>query len=54
MQRFVPLKRTAIDGKVWWCIYDTANNCFSTLLCHGKYKRRKDAEFAIEKYKSLY
>ena len=20
--RFEPLKRTALDGKVWWCIFD--------------------------------
>lgn len=24
--RFVPAKRTAIDGKVWWCVYDKTDN----------------------------
>lgn len=24
--RFVPAKRTSIDGKVWWCVYDKIDN----------------------------
>lgn len=24
--RFEPVKRTALDGKVWWCLYDRRKN----------------------------
>ena len=24
--RFDPVKRTALDGKVWWCLYDRRKN----------------------------
>lgn len=48
MPRFIPEKRTAIDGKTWWCVYDTQRHCWSTYLCHGKYKTRKACQIAIE------
>lgn len=47
--RFEPRKRTALDGKVWWCIYDNLFHRLSTLVIHGRYPRRKDAQFAIDK-----
>ena len=50
MQRFTPKKRIALDGRLWWCIWDNARNGWSTLLCHSKYKTRKDAQFSIEYY----
>ena len=46
-ERFVPKERTALDGKVWWCIYDNKHNCWATFVGFGKYKRKKDALIAI-------
>lgn len=46
--RFVPMKRTALDGKVWRCIYDTQMHCWSPFLCHGKYKTKKAALLQLE------
>ena len=48
--RFVPMKRTALDGRVWWCVWDCLRGQYSTFLYHGKYKRKKDAQFAIDYY----
>lgn len=48
MKRFKPAKHTALDGRVWWCVWDTERKCWSTFTCHGKYKRRSDALFACE------
>lgn len=45
--RFEARKKTALDGKVWWCVYDTYRKGWSTFLCHGKYKTRKEAEKQI-------
>lgn len=47
--RFEPRKRTYIDGKVWWCVYDTKENRWSTYLYHGKYKTKKECEYAIRR-----
>lgn len=46
--RFIPEKRTAIDGKQWWCVYDTQRHCWSTYTCHGKYKTRSACQLAID------
>ena len=46
--RFVPKKRTAIDGKVWWCVYDTVDGCYSKCLFHGKYKTKRSCENGIK------
>lgn len=43
MDRFETSRRTAIDGKTWWCVYDRLKGCWSTFLCHGKYKTRMEA-----------
>lgn len=48
--RFVPKKRVAIDSRVWWCIYDNERGDWSSYVCHGKYKTRKAAQYAIDKY----
>ena len=40
---------SALDGKVWWCVYDLNKHTFSTLICFGKYKTKKDCLFAINK-----
>lgn len=36
--RFGPVKRTALDGKVWWRIYD-----YRHFVAQGKFKSRKKA-----------
>lgn len=46
---FEPRKRTAIDGKTWWCVFDTKTMKFSTLLCFGKYKTKKECSHAISR-----
>ena len=48
VERFEAKKRTALDGKTWWCIYDNHLNSWSTFLCHGKYKTKKAAIYSIE------
>ena len=42
------VKRPALDGKVLWVIWDLLNHRYSTRTDHGKYKRKKDAEYAIK------
>lgn len=46
--QYKAVKRTALDGKVWWVIWDLLNHRYSTRTDHGKYKRKKDAEHAIK------
>ena len=41
-------KRTATDGKVWWCVFDTKNMEWSTLTCFGRYRLKKDCQFVID------
>lgn len=50
MDRFEAARRTAIDGKIWWCVYDHLTNCWSTFLCHGKYRTRKEAQEKIARW----
>lgn len=38
--RFGPLKRTAPDGKVWWCIYDYHDNVY---VAGYRFKKRRPA-----------
>lgn len=38
------VKRTALDGKTWWVIWDNIHNCYSTRIDHGKYRTKKAAE----------
>lgn len=45
--RYKAVKRTALDGKTWWVIWDNEKGCYSTRMDHGKYKRKKDAEYRI-------
>lgn len=47
--RFEPRQRTALDGRVWWCIFDKQTMRWSTFLCHGKYRTRHAAQYAIDK-----
>lgn len=48
--RFVPAQRTAVDGKTWWVVYDNAENKYSTCTCFGKYKSKKECQYAIDRY----
>ena len=48
-----PRKRTALDNKTWWCVFDTENNKWSTLLFFGRYKRKKDCQYRINEYYNL-
>lgn len=47
-EKFVPRKRTALDGRIWWCVYDTEQREYSSLLCFGKYKLKREAQYAID------
>ena len=47
MQRYEPRKRTAIDGRVYWCVYDTLKNKYSLMLCFTKYRTKKECQIAI-------
>ena len=49
-ERFIPKKRIALDGKVWWCVWDNETNAWSNYLCHSKYKTKKDCIWCINKY----
>ncbi len=46
-ERFIPRKRTALDGKAWWCIWDEKSGNWSTYILHGKYRTKKLALYAI-------
>lgn len=43
-------KRTAIDGRVWWCVWDNEKGQWSTLTLFGRYKTKRGAELAIKYY----
>lgn len=43
-----PRQRTAADGKTWWVVFDTATGKYSTYTCFGKYKTKKDCQYAID------
>ena len=51
--RFEPRQRTALDGKVWWVVYDRYKQEFSSLTCFGKYKMKKDCQWAIDNKKEV-
>lgn len=52
--RFESRKRTALDGKVWWCVYDNQNNCYSTYICHGKYETKRKCIEVIDFWNKEY
>ena len=45
-----PRKRIALDGKSWWCVFDTDKMTWSTLIVFGKYKLKRDCQYAIDSY----
>lgn len=54
MNRFEPTKRTALDGKVWWVVWDNIEHRYSTNICFGKYRRKKDCQWAIDFFTERY
>lgn len=42
-----PKKRTALDGKTWWCAFDTDTMKY---VYYGRYKTKKECQFAIDYY----
>lgn len=40
-------KRTAVDGSVWWCVFNLRTQDWSLDVRHGRYKSRLDCECAI-------
>ena len=50
--RLIPTKRTALDGLVWWVVFDTQTCRYSTRPCFGRYRRKKDCQRAIDYYTS--
>lgn len=53
-QRFVPAQRVAIDGKMWWCVYDKERKMFSPYTCHLKYKSKTECQSAIAFWNGRY
>ena len=51
--RFEPRQRTALDGKIWWVVYDRYKQEFSSLVCFVKYKTKKDCQWAIDNKKEV-
>lgn len=45
-----PKKRTALDGKTWWCVFDADSMKWSTLVVFGKYKLKRDCQNAIDRW----
>lgn len=49
--RFQPVKRTALDGKTWWVVWDNKENQYCTLYnLSGRYKTKRACQFAIDYY----
>ena len=46
-------KRTALDGKTWWCVFDIDTMKWSTIALFGRYKTKKDCQIAIDSYNRL-
>lgn len=51
--RFEPRQRTALDGKVWQVVYDRLNQEYSSIVCFGRYKTKKDCQSAIDNYEEV-
>lgn len=45
-----PRKRTALDGKTWWCVFDTDTMKWSTITMFGKYKTKSACQEFINRY----
>lgn len=47
---FEPKKRTALDGKEWWCVFDTDDMKWSKMTTFTKYKTKRACQEAIDKW----
>lgn len=47
---FEPRKRTALDGKVWWCVFDISTMKWSTITMFTRYKTKRACQEAIDKW----
>jgi hypothetical protein len=45
-----PRKRTSLDGKTWWCVFDTTENKWCTYTCFCNYQTKKACQAAIDFY----
>lgn len=45
-----PRKRTALDGKEWWCVFDTDTWKWSMIVLFGRYKTKRSCQIAIDSY----
>ena len=45
-----PRKRRSLDGKIWWCVFDTDTMKWSTLIIFDKYRLKRDCQYAIDNY----
>ncbi len=43
-------QRTALDGKIWWCVFNTDTMTWSTFTCFGRYKTKRACQCAINRY----
>lgn len=51
--RYIPVQRTALDGKTWWIVVDTITHQYPTLLClKGKFKTKKACKDLIDYHHS--
>ena len=48
-----PRKRIALDGKTWWCVFDTSTMKWSTNIFFTKYKTKRDCLYAIDTWKQF-
>ena len=46
--RFAAIKRTALDGRIWWVVWDSKYKKYSTLCYFGKYQTKKACQTAIK------
>lgn len=48
---YVPTKRTALDGKVWWVVLNDVTKKYTSIVAlSGKYKTRKACLAAIDQF----
>lgn len=45
-----PRKRTALDGRSWWYVFDTDTMKWSDCIIFGKYRTRKACWVSIDYY----
>ena len=50
MNKLIPMKRTALDGHIWWVVWDTKKLKYCNLLCFGQYRTKKACQMAINAY----